>query len=358
MNLIPDASKDKPVNGFDLATFARAGFLGTGILTMSVGITHVAYSTQTSFPQCSGANCVGPALVWGGSGNGFIADLNGGWRLVFSLAPSLFATYWTAFVLGLITTMSQFSGFAFNFCTRTWLHTSLWLLFVATFGCFGFAGNWGVIVAVFACISCILSFFTFLTARQSSTTLQLSLCHSKLLDCVADNALVINLARVLSLGVGLLTFVIGLIHVFNRSFQWCPANPWTECLGPSIRWNTVNSQNFVQSSNGPTAWRSIFTLDIEILGPLWGPTVLGYFTAIQHVQDHNHALLMSWPRVCLWFLFIALFANFGYAGNLGIICGFVSVVVALLAVLITAGGGGTAPTHFAFRMGVPGRGAV
>lgn len=54
---------------------------------------------------------------------------------------------------------------------------------------------------------------------------------------------------------------------------------------------------------------------------------------------------LSWPRVFVWFFFLALFSGFGYAGNLGILVGFLCVLVSILALAISFGGGARERTH-------------
>mmetsp|Transcript_90907 Transcript_90907/g.190081 ORF Transcript_90907/g.190081 Transcript_90907/m.190081 type:complete len:160 (-) Transcript_90907:267-746(-) len=83
-------------------------------------------------------------------------------------------------------------------------------------------------------------------------------------------------------------------------------------------------------------WRMIFTIRPTMLLDLWTPVIMGLLGTAVHV----HALRFS--NIVLWFLphgyvgygvfmiIMALVANFGYCGQLGLILAFCSLAGALL----------------------------
>jgi len=85
---------------------------------------------------------------------------------------------------------------------------------------------------------------------------------------MADNEVMLNIARGLGLGVGILTIIVGFVSIFTYEFRWCPGTvgtvTYTMCFGPSLRWNNGDAgQGFVDDANRATGfengWRSIFT---------------------------------------------------------------------------------------------------
>jgi len=200
--------------------------------------------------------------------------------------------------------------------------------------------------------------------RNERPTLNVTLGH--VLDrysFMVNNDVVIELSRALSLALGLASIVNGLVFVLTQDFNWCPVTgQWAECYGPSVRWNSWMGSGpgyhaFVFDANGNAysgaaipGWRSVFTFDPEIFFPMWGPVILGYITALQHLHGRTWAIHRTWPRVCLWFLFLGLFGNMGYTGSLGIVIGFLCVLEAFLAFLISIGGGTTIRCHFQIKI--------
>jgi hypothetical protein len=334
---------DQPRTG-SITLVARGLFFFSGLATLLCGIIFV--SNQVSLAtNCQGPNCIGPSLTWGG----WLGGANGAWANTFTLSPNNFVRNFLAVFVGILTMAVHFPGFEINFLCRTWMHVSLWSVFVVCFANLPYAGNIGILAACVTTLLAVIAFILYFTHRHEPTTLNISFGHSGFCACLAGNTCVIEFTRLLSLLVGLFTLAIGLIHVFDRSFQWCPSGTFTDCLGPSIIWQTGST--FIADVNNDSRWRSVFTLQPEIVGPLWGPVVFGYITTIQHFDGHQIPLIfMSWPRAVFWHLFIAFFCGFGYVGNLGILDGFASVLVALLGTLITFAGGGKTAPHFTLKM--------
>jgi hypothetical protein len=81
---------------------------------------------------------------------------------------------------------------------------------------------------------------------------------------MADNEVVLVLARSVGLGLGIATFIMGFISVLTSNFNWCPqtanGTTYTQCYGPSLRWNNGGpGQGFVDDANNESGWRSVFT---------------------------------------------------------------------------------------------------
>lgn len=341
---IDDAPRD---NKFDAPTIARGLYLCSGILVVINGFVFIGDLFNGVVGRCTGNNCVGPALAWGSWTGGNDDGQNAAWRAVFPLGPNQLLGLWTGVFLGILMLIIHLPGFKFSFNTRSWLHVSFFSLFTMLFGAFPYSGNLGVLVGFFMMPLCVLSFLlAFTRYRHDPTTFNLRLSHLHC-GCLVDNELVLQITRILSLVAGLCVLIIGIIHIIVQDLRWCPAANF-DCIGPSLRWNPSGVE-FTLPGNGPTqgGWGAeLFTLAIDKFMELWGPIMLGLISIGQHLNGHQiTAISVSWPRVFLWYMFVALFGSFGYAGNLGILTGFLCVFVSLLALAISLGGGATTKTH-------------
>jgi len=360
---IDDDTRPYPINGKDLPTFVRAMFWLSGALTIVVGLVFIgnAFANQ---PPCVNDGCIGPSLRWGLTFT-INNSLNQNWREIFSLKTSALVENWTPVFFGIISVTSHFPGFSYRFITKTWFHCALWNIFLACFGHLGYSGNLGII---FGCFAIIVSFvclgMQFTRWRNERPTLHMT--TGGLFDrfnCMTENEVMHFFAKAFGLFVGLFTFILGFVSVLTSNFNWCPSPPYTQCFGPSLRWNNGGpNQAFVDDANGVTppttgsvgGWRTIFTFDPQLFFPLWGPVFLGYFTIIQHIEGRSNFFYRSWPRVFLWFLFVGMFGNLGYAGGLGIICGFCAIFEAFLALFIAIGGGTNSATAFQINVHIGG----
>jgi len=252
----------------------------------------------------------------------------------------------------------HFPGFKLTFCTRSWLHVCFFSVFAILFGAFPYSGNLGILVGFFTVPLSVLSFIlTFTKYRHEPTTLLIKTSHLHC-GCLVDNELFINITRIFSFLAGIFIFIIGLIHVFVTDFNWCPTAAITQCVGPSLRWNP-SSVSFIQENNDATGWRQVFTFQIDVFLALWGPTVLGIVSILQHIEGHHWVSIgASWARVFFWYMFVGLFAGLGYTGNLGVLAGFFCVLISLMACAITFGGGVNTRTHLEIRMMHYGKGQV
>lgn len=80
-----------------------------------------------------------------------------------------------------------------------------------------------------------------------------------------------------------------------------------------------------KDKNGNT-WRQTFSLRPEKFVDLFTPLCFGMFETIQHLspQYMNKQIAGTWVVRAIWFFILSLFGQFGYAGNLGVICGYYS----------------------------------
>lgn len=92
--------------------------------------------------------------------------------------------------------------------------------------------------------------------------------------------------------------------------------------------------NWLSDNNGE--WRELFTLRPEHFLDMYTPAALGALEFMQHLgKNYNWAAITdTWVLRCIWLLFLALFAQFGYAGNLGATCGYAMIVVEAACVVL------------------------
>lgn len=116
------------------------------------------------------------------------------------------------------------------------------------------------------------------------------------------------------------------------------------CIGPQIRWVRGDSTEFDFTSNvngqpsllayERSSWRGVFSLQPKVFIDLWTPLVFGVISVFLHMgQTRSDKIADNWVRFSLWFVLQALWGSFGYAGNMGIITGFLGVAVSFFALL-------------------------
>jgi len=323
----------------------------SGFLTIVVGLIFVGTEFAAQ-PACSGDGCIGRSLRWGAGGFTVSSGLNANWREIFSLRPSVLVETWTPVFFGILSVTAHFPGFNHRFITKSWFHAGAWNVFLALFGHLGYGGNIGIIFGMFAAVVGVMcACMQFSPWRKERPQLHMTLggCLDRW-SFVTDNEVVLVLARTLSILIGVATFILGLVSVLTSDFNWCPEGIYTDCFGPSLRWNNGDAgQGFVHDANRD-GWRTVFTFNPEFFIPLWGPVIFGYITVLQHVKGKSWVIYRTWPRVFLYFMFLAFFVNFGYTGSLGVLVGFFSVFVAFLALLISVAGGTNTRTHFEMKV--------
>merc|ERR1711916_121799 len=82
-------------------------------------------------------------------------------------------------------------------------------------------------------------------------------------------------------------------------------------------------------------------LDPNHIIPLFAPLFFGVVIISAHFDAKSPfpKIISTWSKFVLVHLFLALFASFGYAGNLGILTGFISSACAFFALLVIFGEG-------------------
>eukprot|EP00742_Colponemidia_sp_Colp-10_P004391 GILJ01004687.1.p1 GENE.GILJ01004687.1~~GILJ01004687.1.p1 ORF type:complete len:248 (-),score=33.26 GILJ01004687.1:148-813(-) len=129
---------------------------------------------------------------------------------------------------------------------------------------------------------------------------------------------------------GFFVLLTGIIHICKLFVQWCPAG--ASCIGQGLTWQTGG--DYLNDVNGPNGsnWRSVFTLNPNVIFDLWAPFVLGLISMACFIPAFRwNAICCSWSRAFVWQLFVMLFGAFGYSGNFGIMIGFFIMVGNTLA---------------------------
>jgi len=146
------------------------------------------------------------------------------------------------------------------------------------------------------------------------------------------------LARVTSLFTflaSLLTLAVGIMHLSMTFESWC-YNTWgnddASCIGPSLYWWKRGCDESKPCLNED--WRYATSFAPSTLAEVWTPTVFGIIGVAFHwAPIRINALCCNWARLMCFFTINALFSNFGFAGQLGVCSGFISLFVALLSLI-------------------------
>jgi len=149
--------------------------------------------------------------------------------------------------------------------------------------------------------------------------------------------------------------VVQLIEAFNTKF--CEENikvypmyaDKVTCPSPWVAWvktGISDSLDFTEDVNGdkfddyggavslPHVWRDVFSFQPELFIDRWTPLFMGIISVLLHLEHTRwDKIADNWIRFGLWFIFQALWGSFGYAGNLGIITGFICCVTGTLAIM-------------------------
>jgi len=275
------------------------------------------------------SSCFGPYLFW--DDDDFFDDRNARFRQTFSLMPKPFGEHFGIFFLAFITLRAHFkhqpqliSSFKQN---------SMWILFVALFGAFPFAGGLGIVVGFFCSFTAALGMFCHLAKVQGSATLGLSIDNFRQGGKCGNTRLpgwVFKLWNVFLLAMLCLTVLNNVVHIFRNEFHhWCKKDLNEDCIGPFLIW----PDEFARSVN-VDKWGSVFSLDINRGLELWTPTVL----VIWFLAFSND----SWFLASLFLIILALFGAFGFGGDAGIVLGIVLLVGSGFSMIIAIIGGNEA----------------
>ena len=143
-----------------------------------------------------------------------------------------------------------------------------------------------------------------------------------------------SVTRVLSFLGALMLLATGLTSVIDNYANAAPCQNGA-CVGPGLRWSYNPNGDFT-TGNTNTPWRAIFSLGPNTFIWIWTSVILGLISTLAHFPGFDFRWVTgTWVNVCLWNVFAALFGAFGYAGNLGVITGFLLSLVAILAFVIS-----------------------
>lgn len=118
--------------------------LGAGA-ALTVGIIHV----WLSFAEAS------VSLSW--SNGSWIEEINDTWQHAFELTPDAIVEHWQALIIGIIAFGQHSEAMRVRAFYATWFQMCLFYVFVAFFGCFGYAGNIGIIAGALCLVSAAIS---------------------------------------------------------------------------------------------------------------------------------------------------------------------------------------------------------
>lgn len=109
------------------------------------------------------------------------------------------------------------------------------------------------------------------------------------------------------------------------------------CVGKSLVWQDGDDP----ANDYNRLWRTIFTFNIGYAGTtpvgfidIWTPFIFAMMGIIVHFQFEIKMISDSWSQVFAFYLTEAFFAQYGYAGNLGVFWGMWTCVAFLPFVLI------------------------
>eukprot|EP01083_Nonionella_stella_P088782 247661_1 len=145
--------------------------------------------------------------------------------------------------------------------------------------------------------------------------------------------LVGNAAKVIALVSGILIVCAGLLHVAVKlAVPYCDdGNKEVVCVTPALAWSKESFFNFQDNNSG---FRSVFTFVPKRLIDMWTPLLVGLLTVNFQLSDRvGLSFSRTWFHMAAWFIVAALHGSIGYAGNMGIIAGFASMVTAVLCLI-------------------------
>jgi len=284
--------------------------------TIAVGIAHISNIidlTCESSSILSNYNCIGPYLAW--NTNSFTADINRPWRAVFSLEPNRMLDNFSPLIFGILCLSVQFQGGI----QLDWWQLSFLLLMCSLFTCFGYAGNLGIICGFLNAFASLLGLILAMTYVNAPNSLGITICS---VLSTKNHHAVPSIGILLITCSSILTLICGFIVAIGAMPDGCNV----DCVGPGLNWNT-GEEAFITNSNN--SWRSVFSLTPVVIANIWTPLIAGV-VGLLALFGRIRILFHTWTRAAWWHLFQALFLNFGFAGNWGIITGFVSLMTCLV----------------------------
>ncbi|GBG24840.1 Hypothetical Protein FCC1311_010582 [Hondaea fermentalgiana] len=348
----------------NLGAVGRGATLLAGVLVVLVGLVHlfkILEETCTETPAMaagtSSYECIGPSLRWNtDQAESPVADVNGQWRNVFTFVPDPFLLHWSPLILGLATISIHFAepGWIIEAIAHTWFRLFLWLIFVALYGSFGYAGNMGIIVGFFLVFIAALALLIEVLFRngQSPSTRMTLRAPDRLSECTPSPVTQV-FSSIVIYGmplVGFLTVILGVIVVIDRLPTICEDGyPLTNfesqlsCVGPGLIWiertdtdvTVLDTTYSINTLVGSDDWGSFFSLRPSVFFDLLTPLLMGIISMLASLTSNVDSIMASWTLLSYWLLAQALFGNFGYGGNYGVVLGFLSSILSFCAGVVT-----------------------
>eukprot|EP00659_Diplonema_papillatum_P003066 gene3066-4814_t len=136
-----------------------------------------------------------------------------------------------------------------------------------------------------------------------------------------------SVTRICILICGIATLACGIFHIVFKLVdgdEWCNDNiPGIKCIGTILAWS--NEKDLALRDLQALGWRrDMFTFQLDTFADLWTPTFMGIATIFGIFAKNMRLgiICRSWLSVTLWLAVMLLWANFGYAGDLGVVAGF------------------------------------
>ena len=258
----------------------------------------------------------------------FLDDQNKRFRQTFSLVPKAFGENFGVFFLAYFTLKAHFKQQ--SEILGTFKQNALWLVFIALFGAFPFAGGLGIVLGFLCCFTAAIGLILHVKKSSGSATLGLTLDNTRPIGKCGNVTLPEWVFKVWKMALVLvlcLTIINNITHILKNEFHhWCKEDSSENCIGPYLIW----PEDFVKSVNADK-WGSVFSLDINRGLELWTPTLL----VLWYIVFGGY----SWFHNAIFLILLALFGAFGFDGNAGIVLGVMLLVASAFSFLIANLGG-------------------
>jgi len=213
------------------SVYALSSFV-CGLALLVIGFVHL-FKHVLGDRWCED-DCVGPYLFW--DNDDFFRDSNGRFRHTFSLMPKPLGENFGVIFLALITLMAHLNNS--REVMANFRQNASWILFVALFGAFPFAGGLGIIVGFVCVLTAALGFLCHIMNLQGSATLGIVLNGPRSMDQLGGNCRFpdwfFRFWNVYLLGMLSLTVLNNVIHIFRNEFHhWCDSDIHEDCVGPT-----------------------------------------------------------------------------------------------------------------------------
>jgi hypothetical protein len=265
------------------------------------------------------------------------------WGSVFSLEPNTFMDNFAPVLIGLITLSVHLPGEeSWNPIGVSWKRYFVWFMLVALFANIGYAGNFGIVVGFFnVLLACTCLVVRFSNEERRPTDLDVVKEMGAIACFETRLTVMVSLGRMLTMLGTIMTFIVGLVHLFSQLKTWCDDEDEfydpdeSVCLGPLLFWGVRNSNVSSVVSDRNDLWRSVIGLTPAALANNFAPLIIGVLMMLAHRKGSAFQfLLRTWYRVSMLCVHVALFAGFGFAGNVGVIAGFVLSVASAIHLIV------------------------